>query len=179
MRSTKGISGGGDTVGHAKVGGADAPKVEPGPGSAGGPAAGVNAAAHAPVPTKSVDQIVDAYVKGRSPAAIRNSVTEGDMRMKKKYMKELQKNKMDPAIADEFSDNQYRRMAMAEEIYRHYNQPAAGKPEPKISEAKLHEQLKKYDGPAAVADGWHVRLNKTAPARPRPRLAECRQSSPG
>ena len=54
-------------------------------------------------------------------------------------------------------------MAMAEEIYDHYNQPAVGKPEPKISEATLHEQLNKYDGPAAVADGWHVRLNKTAP----------------
>ena len=63
---TKNISDG-DTVNMPKVGGADAPKVEPGPSSAGGPAAGVNAAAHAPVPTKSVDQIVDAYAQGRCP----------------------------------------------------------------------------------------------------------------
>ena len=71
-------------------------------------------------------------------------------------------------------------MAMAEKIYDRYNEPAVGKPEPKISEATLHDQLNEYDGPATSPDGWHVRMNKSASWRIRgPRLGECRQSSPG
>ena len=161
-KNIKNISDG-DTVDMPKAGRADAPKVEPGPGSAGGPAPGTNAAAHAPVPTKSVDQIVDAYAQGRSPAAIRNSVAEDGRLMKENYQKELLGNKRDPAIADQFTNTEYQRMAMGEKIYDHYNQPAVGKPEPKISEATLHKQLDKYDGPAVVKDGWHIRMNKSAP----------------
>jgi hypothetical protein len=154
----------GDTVKIQKAGGADAPKVESSASSGAASAAGAKAGAGTPVPTKSVDQIVDAYTQGRSPGEIRNSVTEGDIaRMKERFKGELQKNKQDPAIADQISRDQYRRMAMAEDVYHHYNQPAAGKPQPTISEAQLNAQLKKYDGPTESPDGWHVRMNKPAP----------------
>ena len=154
----------GDTVKIQKAGGADAPKVESSASSGATSAAGAKAGAGTAVPTKSVDQIVDAYTQGRSPGEIRNSVTEGDIaRMKERFKGELQKNKQDPAIADQISRDQYRRMAMAEDVYHHYNQPAAGKPQPTISEAQLNAQLKKYDGPTESPDGWHVRMNKPAP----------------
>jgi hypothetical protein len=149
------ISDRGDTVKIRMVGGADAPKV-PGASSAGGSAAGAKAGADNPVPTKSVDQVVDAYVKGRSPAEIKNSVTKGDTAlMKEKFKDELRKNGHAPEIADQISEDQYRRMAIAEDIYRLYNQPAVGKPQPTISEAQLNDQLKRYDGPTQSRDGWN------------------------
>jgi hypothetical protein len=161
-QTTKNNISDGDTVDMPKAG-ADAPKVEPGRGSAGGPAPGANAAAHAPVPTKSVDQVVDAYAQGRSPDAIRNSVSKDGKLLKENYKQELVDNNGDPALADQFTETEYQRMAMAEKIYDRYNEPAVGKPEPDISKATLHKQLNEYDGPATVKDGWHIRMNKSAP----------------
>ena len=148
----------GDTVKMRKVDAADGPKAEAGVSGAAGAKAGAGPA----VPTKSVDQIVDAYTQGRSPAEIRSSVSEGDIaRMKERFKSELVKNKQDPGLADQISEGQYRRMAMAEDIYGHYNQPLAGKPQPTITDAQLNTQLKKYDGPTESTDGWHVRMNKS------------------
>ncbi len=159
---TRDLPDAGDTVKMRKAGGADAPKVESGASSASGPAAGAKAGAGTTKPTKSVDQIVDAYTQGRSPGEIRNSVSKGDMaRLKEEFKKELRSNGHDPAIADQISEDQYRRMAMAEDVYRHYNQPAAGKPQPRISQAQLTDQLKGYDGPTQSSGGWHVRMNKS------------------
>jgi hypothetical protein len=159
---TRDIPDGGDTVKMRKAGGADAPKAESSASSASGSAAGAKAVAGTAVPTKSVDQIVDAYTQGRSPGEIRNSVTKGDMaRLKEEFKKELRNNQHDPAIADQISEDQYRRMAMADDVYRHYNQPTAGKPQPKISQAQLTDRLKGYDGPTLSSDGWHVRMNKS------------------
>jgi hypothetical protein len=152
----------GDTVKMRKVDAADAPKAEAGVSGAAGAKAG--AGAGPAVPTKSVDQVVDAYTQGRTPAEIRSSVSEGDIaRMKERFRGELQNNKQDPGLADQISDTQYRRMAMAEDIYGHYNQPSIGKPQTKISQAQLDAQLKKYDGPTESPDGWHVRMNKSPP----------------
>jgi len=159
---TRDIPDGGDTVKMRKAGGADAPKAESSASSASGSAAGAKAGAGTAKPTKSVDQIVDAYTQGRSPGEIRNSVTKGDMaRLKEEFKKELRSNGHDPAIADQISEDQYRRMAMADDVYRHYNRPAAGKPQPKISQAQLTDQLKRYDGPTESPNGWHVRMNKS------------------
>lgn len=152
----------GDTVKMRKADAADAPKAEAGAGGAAGVKAGAGAAPA--VPTKSVDQIVDAYTRGRTPGEIRSSVSEGDIaRMKERFRSELRNSKQDPGLADQISDTQYRRMAMAEDVYGHYNQPSVGKPQPKISQAQLDAQLKKYDGPMESPDGWHVRMNKSPP----------------
>jgi hypothetical protein len=152
----------GDTVKMRKVDAADAPKADAGVSGAAGAKAG--AGTGPAVPTKSVDQIVDAYTRGRTPAEIRSSVSDGDIaRMKERFKVELRNNKQDPGLADQISDTQYRRMAMAEDVYGHYNQPSVGKPQPKINQAQLDAQLKKYDGPTESPDGWHVRMNKSPP----------------
>ena len=159
--TARGVADPGDTAKMRKAGGADAAKAESNASSAAAPAA--KAGAGNAVPTRSVDQVVDAYTRGRSPAEIRNSVSEADIaRMKAKYKADLIKNKQSPEVADQMSDAQYRRMAMADEIYGHYNKPVAGKPQPKITDAQLNSQLKKYDGPTEATDGWHVRMNKPA-----------------
>lgn len=159
---TREIPDAGDTVKMRKAGGADAPKGESSASSAPASAAGARAGAGTAVPTKSVDQIVDAYTQGRSPGEIRNSVNKGDMaRVKEEFKKELRSNGHDPAIADQISEDQYRRMVMADDVYHHYNRPTAGKPQPKISQEQLTDQLKRYDGPTQSSGGWHVRMNKS------------------
>lgn len=156
----------GDAVRLRKGGAADAPKTDPVASSEAGSAVGARAGAGTAVPTRSVDQIVDAYTQGRSPGEIRNSVSKSDMaRMKEEFKAELRSSGRDPAIADQLSEDQYRRMAMADDIYRHYNRPTAGKPQPKISQAQLSDQLKTYDGPTESPDGWHVRMNKSRPGK--------------
>jgi HopA1 effector protein family len=161
---TREIPAGSDTAKMQKAGGTEAPKAESSASNPSGSAAGAKGGAGNAVPTKSVDQIVDAYIQKRTPGEIKNSVSEGDIaRMKERFKSELQKSGQDPKIADEISKEQYRRMAMADEVYHHYNRPAPGKPQPTITEAQLNDQLKKYDGPTESPGGWHVRMNKSAP----------------
>ena len=137
----------GNNVRTKKVGSLDVAKMLPSASSAGGAEAG------AAVPTISVDQIVDAYVQGYLPAEIRNSVSEDDIAaMKERYKVELRRDEQPPEIADDVSDDQYRLMAMADDIDRHDNRTVAG-----------NAQLKKYDGPTESPDGWHVRMNKSPP----------------
>ena len=96
----------GDTVKMRKVDAADAPKAEAGASGAAGAKASAGAGAGPAVPTKSVDQIVDAYTQGRTPAEIRSSVSEGDIaRMKERFRSELRNNKQDPGLADQISDD--------------------------------------------------------------------------
>jgi hypothetical protein len=162
-RFTRDIPHRGDTVKMRKIDGADAAKVE----SSSATGSGAKAGADAAVPAKSVDQIVDAYAKGRSPAEIRNSVIERDTaRMKEEYKNELRRNGHAPEIADQISEDQYRHVATAGDIYHHYNQPAMGQPRPTISEAQLKTQLKSNDGPTQSPDGRHVRVNESTPGTP-------------
>ena len=164
-----------------KAGGAEAPKAESSASNRVRIGSRSQGGAGNAVPTKSVDQIVDAYIQKRMPGEIKNSVSEGDIaRMKERFKSELQKSGQDPKIADEISKEQYRRMAMADEVYHHYNRPALGKPQPTITEAQLNNQLKGYDGPTEVA-GWLACSYEQVRSRHDrgPQLGECRQGSSG
>jgi len=107
-------------------------------------------------PTKTVDEVVDAYLEGKTPAEIRE-VTPAEIQAKRSEIRNYGRN------PNNYTADELKRMVIGDRIYwDHYN--PVGEPKPySITQSDFKRQYQRYQGPVDNSGSWHRRYNEPGP----------------